>query len=211
MSNLKLVPDEPTPLEKLLLDASRNEMPSAEHKANLRAALGLGLGPPLSQPPPASTAFPAAASAPLASAPLAAPVVVLAKSTSAAKVALGVGALAVAGALWFTSGSEPKPVAPARPAVASKPVEAPAPVIAVPTVETQPAVSSLPPVAQAAPARPTRSDSSANVVEDLSEQIRLIEAARAGVASHDVKVALLALNSYSSKFPRGSFGQEATV
>lgn len=213
MSNLKLVPDEPTPLEKLLLDASRSEIPSAEHKANLRAAIGLGIGPPLSLPPPplASTAAPAVASAPLASSPLAAPVVVLAKSNRAAKLALGMGALAVAGALWFTRGSERTSVAPARPAVASKPVGVPAPVIATPAVETQPGLSPLPPLAQAAPARPTRSESSANVVEDLSEQIRLIEAARAGVASRDVKAALLALNSYSSKFPRGSFGQEATV
>jgi outer membrane protein assembly factor BamD (BamD/ComL family) len=45
----------------------------------------------------------------------------------------------------------------------------------------------------------------------LSEQIRLIEAARAGVASHDAQAALKALDTYSAKFPRGSFGQEATV
>jgi outer membrane protein assembly factor BamD (BamD/ComL family) len=46
---------------------------------------------------------------------------------------------------------------------------------------------------------------------DLSEQIRLIEAARAGVASRDSGAALAALDSYGSKYPRGAFGQEATV
>jgi hypothetical protein len=207
---LKLVPDEPTPLEKMLLDASRNELPSAEHKAKLRAALGIGL--PLSlPPPPASTAVP---TAPAASSPTAAPVAVATQSTVAAKVAVGVGALAVAGVLWFTQGSEPSPVVPAKAPAAAQAVQAPAPVVA-PAAEAQPAVSPLPPVESpaAVPARPgpAKSDSSASVADDLSEQIRLIEAARAGVASHDAKAALSALNTYSSKFPRGSFGQEATV
>jgi outer membrane protein assembly factor BamD (BamD/ComL family) len=41
--------------------------------------------------------------------------------------------------------------------------------------------------------------------------MRLIEAARASVAAHDAKAALLALDAYFAKFPRGSFGQEAMV
>jgi outer membrane protein assembly factor BamD (BamD/ComL family) len=45
----------------------------------------------------------------------------------------------------------------------------------------------------------------------LGEQIRLIEAARAGVASRDAKAATAALDAYAAKFPRGSFGQEAMV
>lgn len=205
MSNLKLVPDEPTPLEKLLLDASRNEMPSAEHKANLRAALGLGI----SLAPPTSSASPTVASAPLASAPIAAPMVAVgrATATTTAKIAVGLGALAVAGALWLTSGSDPAPVAP----VASNAVEAPASAVEAPAVAVPPAAAPLPSVAQAAPAPPTKANSSTNAAEDLGEQIRLIEAARAGVASHDAKAALAALNSYSRKFPRGSFVQEATV
>jgi hypothetical protein len=207
---LKLVPDDPTPLEKLLLDASRSELPSAEHKAALRAALGIGL--PLSVPPPASTTLPtAAASAPVASSPGAAPVALAAKSTTAAKVALGVGALAVVGALWLTRGNQSVAVAPVAPAKAPAAQVAPLPV-AAPVVAPEPEASPLPPVEQpaAAPAR-AKSDASASATDDLSEQIRLIEAARAGVASRDAKAALSALNSYSSKFPRGSFGQEATV
>ena len=211
MSNLKLVPDQPTPLEKLLLDASRNEMPSAEHKANLRAALGLGVALPLSLPPPAPTASAAMNSSPLASSPLAAPVVAVAKSSALAKVLVGLGGLAVGGALWLTIGREAAPVAPPRAPVVSKALGAPAPVVAMPEVVAPPAVSPLPPVQRAAPARPSKTESSATAGGDLSEQIRLIEAARAGVASNDAKTALAALNSYSSKFPRGSFGQEATV
>ena len=35
--------------------------------------------------------------------------------------------------------------------------------------------------------------------------------ARAGLAAGDPGAALKALNAYAAKFPRGSFGQEATV
>jgi hypothetical protein len=199
MSNLKLVPDEPTPLEKMLLDASRSELPSEDHKARLRAALGLGV--PLSGPLAAPTPTRAPAPAPAA-----------ANSAWLGKLAFGVAALALAGALLFTrGGSAPAPaVTPVKAPVAEMPKPLAEPV-AVPVVTEPPAVSPLPPV-EAAPPPPhaTRSDASA-AAGDLSEQIRLIEAARAGVAAHDAKTALGALDSYAQKFPRGSFGQEATV
>jgi hypothetical protein len=209
VSNLKLVPDDPTPLEKILLDASRAEQPSLEHKAKLRAALGIGL--PLSVPPPVSTTSPVqpAASSPAAAA--AAPTSTLAKSAAAAKVALGLAGLALVGAFALTRQKDAPLPAPVAAPVVAQPVEAPAPA-ALPQPEAQPEVSPLPPVEQpAAPGRTTRSDSSASSAADLSEQIRLIEAARAGVAAHDGRAALSALDSYAAKYPRGSFGQEATV
>ena len=76
-------------------------------------------------------------------------------------------------------------------------------------------MSPLPPVEEPAAVAPTphaaRTDASAVANADLGEQIRLIEAARAGVAAHDAKTATAALNTYAAKFPRGSFGQEAMV
>ncbi|HVY29977.1 MAG TPA: hypothetical protein VHB79_25645 [Polyangiaceae bacterium] len=203
MSNLKLVADEPTPLEKMLLDASRAEQPSEDHKARLRAALGIGvpLSGPLAAPTPTHNAPPPAAAAGG-----------VAKSAWLGKVALGVAALALAGVLLFTrGGSAPTaPVSPVKAPVAEmpRPLAEPAPVAAVP--EAPPAVSPLPPVEATPQPHPARSDASA-AAGDLTEQIRLIEAARAGVAAHDAKAALAALDSYAQKFPRGSFGQEATV
>lgn len=201
MSNLKLVPDEPTPLEKMLLDASRSELPSEDHKARLRAALGIGVplsGPLAAQRPP--------------SAPPAAATVAAAKSAWLGKLAFGVAALALAGALLFTrGGSAPAPaVAPLKAPVAEMPKPLAEPVAVAPAIAEPPAVSPLPPVEVAPPPHPARGDASV-AAGDLSEQIRLIEAARAGVAAHDAKTALGALDSYTQKFPRGSFGQEATV
>jgi hypothetical protein len=202
MSNLKLVSDAPTPLEKLLLDASRAEAPSEAHKARLRAVLGIGvpLSGPLAAPAP-SAPPPAAAAAPAA-----------ARSALWGKLALGVGALALVGAYWFTRGAAaPAPVAAKPAAVVEMPKRLTAPVVVAP-VEATPEVSPLPPVETAAPvvAHAARADASV-AGADLSEQIRLIEAARTGVASHDAKAALAALDSYAQKYPRGSFGQEAMV
>jgi len=45
----------------------------------------------------------------------------------------------------------------------------------------------------------------------LSEQLRLIDAARAAVAAGNSSAASQALSTYGSKFPHGSFGQEAAV
>jgi hypothetical protein len=207
VSNLKLVPDDPTPLEKMLLDASRAELPSEDHKARLRAVLGIGV--PLSGPLAAPAPAPAAAPATQAAASMAPPVAAVAKSTTAVKVAVGLGVVAVAGALWLTRERDMAPVPP-------PPVVTPvAPVAAAPAplLPAEPAaVSPLPPVQEITAAPRARSSAAAPpAAEDLSEQIRLIEAARAGVASHDSKAALAALDSYSAKFSRGSFGQEALV
>jgi hypothetical protein len=204
MSNLKLVPDEPTPLEKMLLEASRAELPSEDHKARLRSALGIGvpLSGPLAAPTPTHGAPPPAAAAGSAATP-----------AWLGKVALGVAAVALAGALLFTrGGSAPTP--------ATAPVKAPAVEMPTPRVEPSPvaavapeaaaAISPLPPVEATPQPHAVRSDASASA-GDLTEQIRLIEAARAGVSAHDAKAALGALDSYAQKFPRGSFGQEATV
>jgi hypothetical protein len=206
MSNLKLVADEPTPLERMLLDASRAEQPSDEHKSRLRAALGIGLplsGPLAAPPPPVRAPSPVAANAPAAGGSLA-------KSAPLAKVALGVGVLGVVGALWFTQQPDaavPSPPQPTvAPQVAAPLLPAPAPVVQAPVSS----VSPLPPVETPASAPRGRSAPSA-ATDDLGEQIRLIEAARAGVAAKNAKAALTALDSYSAKFPRGSFGQEALV
>ena len=205
MSNLKLVPDDPTPLEKMLLDASRAELPSEDHKARLRAVLGIGvpISGPLASSPTASAAPPTSAAAGID--PAAA-----GNSTAAAKVAVGLGIVAVAGALWLTRERDVAPVSP-------PPVVAPiAPVAAAPepALPAKPAAASPLPSVQPMTAAPRARSTAAAVPtapEDLSEQIRLIEAARAGVASHDSRAALAALDSYSAKFSRGSFGQEALV
>jgi hypothetical protein len=204
MSNLKLAPDEPTPLERLLLDASRSEQPSDEHKARLRAALGIGvpLSGPLASPPQVADPAGNAASTGAATG--------LGKSAGLAKLALGVGALGVAGALWFTQRSEVSPPLAVRPSPVVQ--AAPATVPAEPSaVEVAPEVSPLPPVVRSASAPRARVAPSAASTDDLGEQIRLIEAARAGVAARDSRAALAALGDYSTKFPRGSFGQEASV
>ena len=214
MSNLKLVPDQPTPLEKLLLDASRAETPSEDHKAKLRAVLGIGLplSGPVSVPPAAGavsgTQVGAGGAAPSAAGGAAAAT----KSTTFAKAAFGVAAVALVGAfMLLQKPAAQAPSAPASPAPVR--VAATAPVAVTAAVEAAPAVSPLPPVEEAPAAAPrvARAEASSSAAADLSEQIRLIEAARSGVAAHDSKAALSALDGYAAKFPRGSFGQEATV
>ena len=207
MSNLKLVPDDPTPLEKLLLDASRAEQPSDDHKTRLRTALGIGLplSSPLSVPPPAAAPGQAAAAG-------TAPAAAVSKSAAYAKVAVGIGVAALIGAFAFTRQHDAAPASapPAKSPAVADVVAPPATVVQV--QEAAPAVSPLPPVETPAPAaHAARGDASASATADLSEQIRLIEAARAGVAAHDPRAASSALDSYAAKFPRGSFGQEALV
>src|SRR6187431_1016284 len=53
--------------------------------------------------------------------------------------------------------------------------------------------------------------SSVDTRADLSEQLRLIDAARSAVAAGNAPAASAALSSYRARFPRGLFGQEAAV
>ena len=209
MSNLKLVADDPTPLEKLLLDASRAEQPSDEHKARMRALLGIGLplSGPLVAPSPAHAQV-AANLAPTATG--------LGKSATLAKAALGLGVVALVGAFMLTRQHDSSLPSPPPPPTSPR-TPTPDPERAVsPPPEAAPAVSPLPPVEEpAAVVTPAplaaRSVASSVASADLGEQIRLIEAARAGVAAHDARAATTALDTYAAKFPRGSFGQEAFV
>jgi hypothetical protein len=200
MSDLKLVaPHQPTALERQLLNAAANESPSAEQRVRVRLALGL----------------PAVAAAPPA---------VLKASRRALAVKVGGGSLVVVSAalLWLSGVARTPQLSP----VLSNPaITVPAPVLAAP----QPAVTAESVVRGAAPSVPATDkardakpvfkqapraaspSSSSTSGEDLSEQLRLIDTARAAVASGDAKSASAAIASYSSRFPRGAFGQEAAV
>ena len=202
MSDLKLVaPDQPTPLERLLLDAAANESPSAEQRMRVRQALGLS-AVSMAPPPAAQTG----------------------RGLTLGKTVLGVAIAgsAVVVALLFGVTHKPAPlVSNALPAAAPaaalnaarnvppEPVASPLP--ALETASDSRAASSAPAktVAKVAPSASTRA--AASSTEDLSEQLRLIDAARTAVAAGNTSAASQALATYSSKFPRGSFGQEAAV
>jgi hypothetical protein len=118
-----------------------------------------------------------------------------------------------------------RPAAAPGTAVVLTPTSAPklevqAPVAAEPVASPLPPVEAASePVASTAAVKPsTKSVSSVSKSPtlaasdaDLSEQLRLIDAARTAVAAGNPSAAALALSSYSAKFPRGSFGQEAAV
>jgi len=196
MSDLKLVsPDQPTPLERQLLDAVANESPSAEQRARVRLALGL----------------PAVAAAP-------SPAPAAGRSALLLKAA---GALIVisAAVIALLSGSGRKPNSadqPAAPLATQQAVSAPT--TAPPSIATP--ASAVPEVAPIAPAlaqdveAPNKRARKAATVDDgadLSEQLRLIDAARSAVAAGNAGAASAALASYRTRFPRGPFGQEAAV
>ncbi len=206
MSDLKLVaPDQPTPLERQLLNAAANEMPSAEQRMRVRQALGL----------------PAVAVVPLA------PASNTARRALLMKAAAGGLIVVSAAALLFYAGfgrsqhanavNVPTPVA-----VPSTPVPAVAPVaaqqaaepVAAPLPPVEPLPSNVPDVKLAPKgARVTNAaaSSSASDAGDLTEQLRLIDAARSAVAAGDAKGASTAISAYQTRFPRGAFGQEAAV
>jgi hypothetical protein len=211
MSDLKLVADQPTPLERLLLDAAANESPSAEQRMRVRAALGLAA---MTVPPPAVA--PAGRAALLGKAAIGGVI-----------AASAIVALMLSGAL-HRAAPAPKAALVAAPTVAPSPLLAPQAQLAA---TAEPVVSPLPPVEPASDAASTgtsalrstaKSVSSvsktvtstpapADSATDLSEQLLLIDAARAAVAAGNSSAASQALSSYGSKFPHGSFGQEAAV
>ncbi len=208
MSDLKLVADQPTQLERLLLDAAANESPSAEQRMRVRAALGLSA---MTVPPPT--------------------VARAGRIATLGKAAIGGAIVASAVIALMLSGVGRKPAA--RAAVAVAPTSAPSPVreLPVPAVAepTEPVVSPLPPVEPASNSQSTASilkataksvssvagvsktPAPADSASDLGEQLRLIDAARTAVAAGNASSAAQALSTYSAKFPHGSFGQEAAV
>lgn len=210
MSDLKLVADQPTPLERLLLDAAANESPSVEQRMRVRAALGLAA---MTVPPPAVA--PAGRAALLGKTAIGG---VIAASAVVALVLLGVS---------HRAPPAPKASLIATPTVAPSPVPAPQAALAA---AAEPVASPLPPVEPASDAASTGasaqkstaksvsktvasslSPAPADSASDLSEQLQLIDAARAAVASGNASAASQALSSYGAKFPHGSFGQEAAV
>jgi hypothetical protein len=204
MSDLKLVaPDQPTPLERLLLGAAANESPSAEQRVRVRLALGLSatIAPPV-------------------------PVTRAGRVGALGKVAVGsVIAVSAIVALVLSGASHKSTPAPLATVVAA-PISAPSPVPLQVAPAAEPVTSPLPPVeavvdspasASALKSTPrsvssvSKSAAPADSAADLSEQLRLIDAARAAVAAGNSSAASQALSAYGSKFPHGSFGQEAAV
>src|SRR6185369_9107998 len=207
MSDLKLVPpDQPTPFEQRLLDAVAKESPSAEQRARVRLALGLpAVAPSVARPGASPT--------------------LIGRRASLLKV--GGGLIVVSGAmlaLYFALGRKPGSLAKPAAAIVTQPIPAAPPTVSaaepvsVPSAAT-PVIDPAP--SAAPPSRDTRDDNTpskrANKVApadsgaDLSEQLRLIDAARAAVAAGNAAAASTALNSYRTRFPRGPFGQEAAV
>ncbi|MGC4094819.1 MAG: hypothetical protein QM756_44255 [Polyangiaceae bacterium] len=180
---------EPTEFELRLLDAARGERPSAELSARMAQGLGLTL--------------PAGAS-------------VLGAAKSGLAWWGGLGALAAVGgallvwALWDKNPAQT--AAPSAPVVSEAKLSeqsAPSPVNVSPP-QSQ-AVAEVE-AAKAAPApAPPSARPAAATGGDLREEIRLIDAARSAVASRSYDQALSILRRYSSTYPSGTFGQEASV
>jgi TolA-binding protein len=200
MSDLKLVaPHRPTALEQQLLNAASNEAPSAEQRQRVRLALGLPavaeVSPPVVQPSRRALAVKGAAG-----------------SVVVTSIALlwfsGIGRTPELGAVL----NHPALAVPSVPFPALRPSATPQPI--APPLPPAPATTVSANDARRVTKQTSRAatpDSSALSGEDLSEQLRLIDAARSAVAAGNAKGASAAIASYTSRFPRGAFGQEAAV
>lgn len=198
MSDLKLVdPHQPTALERQLLNAAANESPSAEQRLRVRQALGL---PAVAAPTP--------------------PVLEAGRRALVLKGAAGGLVVVSAALLWFSGVGRTPALRPAMAQTALSVPSAPLPNPAAAATPATPATTAAeaapePRAAAQAPSKPAaRAASAPSAAEsgaDLSEQLRLIDAARSAVAAGDAKSAAAAIASYGSRFPRGAFGQEAAV
>jgi hypothetical protein len=208
MSDLKLVaPDQPTALERRLLDAAASESPSAEQRLRVRQALGLTAvtaAPPVARAGRAATLGKAA----IGSVIVASAILALVFGGARGKIMTRPASGAPAQTALVSAPPERQPQAPA----VVEPVVSPLPPVE-PTTDSNAATSS------ASASKPTphsvssvsKPVSSGEGASDLSEQLRLIDAARAAVAAGNSSAATQALGTYGSKFPHGSFGQEAAV
>ena len=196
MTDLKLVaPHQPTALERQLLNAAVNESPSAEQRMRVRLALGLRA---VAATPP--------------------PVVKAGRRALVVKGAAGSLVVVSAALLWFSGIGRTPQLSPvlSNPSItvptAAFPAVQPA---AMPEPVAQPLPPAQPPSVMPQAKRGAHAASSPSAAaesgSDLSEQLRLIDAARSAVAAGDAKSAMAAIASYTSGFPRGAFGQEAAV
>jgi len=207
MSDLKLVsPEKPSPLEQRLLEAVANEAPSAEQRLRVRLALGL----------PATAV--SVAPAPVASVGRRA---LLLKAGGAGLVVISIAAVA----LFLGLGRGLPPVsssvtqqstaaataAPVSAVVGDAPARAPAPSAAPEVAAPSNAAPSPDAREVSAVGKRSAKPAAAENGADLSEQLRLIDAARSAVAAGNASAASAALSSYRTRFPRGPFGQEAAV
>ena len=192
---------ETTEFERRLMDAAGAERPSPELSARMAEALGIPMGP---------------AVAPLPAAKLA-----------SGLVSAGVIAAALGGAFGLWALLKPAAEPSAQPVVHPA-VVAPAPREVTPPASHGPHIGVLegapgkadkvaPPAASPAPSPVANaskgSSENAPSVErsDLREEIRAIDAVRSALSAHNPALALSLLRRYSSTFPNGTFGQEATV
>jgi len=214
MSDLKLVPpDQPTPFEQRLLDAVVNESPSAEQRARVRLALGL----PVSPPPTASLAVTGRRALLLKTGGLILTSVALvwffAAGHKSRSVESRFAAPSAARIESRQAAATPSSVA-SQTAEAAVPVDPAAPASAAvpsPEVLSRAAASERNARGEGTPSKRSSKPSVADDGADLSEQLRLIDTARAAVAAGNASVASSTLASYRSRFPRGPFGQEAAV
>jgi hypothetical protein len=169
-------------LGRKLLEAARDEQPSPE----LLARMARGLGLPLAGAPGAIS--------PETSSPLAAPA---AASGSSLATTIGVSAgivvaAVVAGVVGFKLMSPPPAPQESPPAAQISP---PAPAAAA----VEPGQRSVAP-----PSPPASPD-------QIREEIRLLDAARASLQARAPRSALDHLDRYGRRFPRGAFGPEAAA
>ncbi|MDQ2645020.1 MAG: hypothetical protein M3020_14480 [Myxococcota bacterium] len=178
-----------SPVERYLLDAAAHEKPPLELVQSMQAGLGLGAK--------TSLAASAAGSSGVAG--------------YVAAAVLGVGAL-VAGLVALQSPSQVQP-APAEPAatVVAPPVQAPPE--ATPVVEALPAVEATPSESsEKAPiAKPASTAAKASAGDELRQELKLLDEARAALKSGAPARARVLLERHARRFPSGSFRQEADV
>lgn len=184
-----------TKLEQRLLDAAARERPT--RSATERMARALGVAPPIMSGAEGAPGGQATAPAPAAAA----------SGGAVPWISGAIVAMAVGGALMaLTSettrdGGQSSPVAvvvtPQTPPAAS-------------STATVPPASTATPAPAAATARRPRASASAGT-GDLSEQIALLDAARAQMHAARYERALDTLRRYLSKYPTGSFRPEATA
>jgi hypothetical protein len=179
-----LLRGEGTAFEREMLDAAARERPSAEMLGSMQQALGIG-----------TSAVKAGASA---------------GSSLAAYAAVAV--LAVGGAVigLVSWRDPPPPAAPAASVQRALPAKLPAALPEPTPSPVAPAVSAMgrrnePVPAAQAPSKP------ATPADELRDEIRLVDQARAALRSGATERAIRLLERYGRRYPRGAFRQEVQV